>query len=228
MQLSPDAIIYWQWGPLVLNATIVYTWVVMALLVAVSYGVTRHLSIGPTMSAGQNVLETAVTFISHEIHGIMGRKPDPYLPFIGTLLLFVGVANLLTIVPGYQAPTGSLSTTAALAFCVFFAIPVFGIWRKGVRPISQAVYSPLGFYAALQHYRRAFAHAGSRAPLWQHDERQPAGFDFAGYHCRSSFPSSCSFSGLLIGMIQAYIFAVLATVYISSAVEVTGRGRMKG
>jgi hypothetical protein len=60
------------------------------------------------------------------------RRPGRYLPFIGTLFLFIATANVLAVVPGYQPPTGSLSTTAALAICVLIAVPLFSIGERGL------------------------------------------------------------------------------------------------
>ena len=70
--------------------------------------------------------------IRRQIREISNQDPAPYLPFIGTLFLMIALMNLLNIVPGYEAPTGSLSTTAALALCVFFAVPVYGIARQSL------------------------------------------------------------------------------------------------
>lgn len=221
MQLTPDATIYWQWGPVVLNATIVFTWLVMALLVLVSFLATRRLSTGPEIAPWQNVLETVVTHIGDEIQGVMGRKPAPYLPFIGTLLLFIGVANLLSAVPGYQAPTGSLSTAAALAFCVFLAIPAFGIAQKGVRRYLQQYIRPSVFMLPFNMIGELSRTLALAVRLFGNVMSGNLLVSILLAIVPLFFPVIMQLLGLLIGMIQAYIFAVLATVYISSAVEVT-------
>ncbi len=64
------------------------------------------------------------------------RLPGKYLGFLATLFLFIAAASLCTIFPGYEPPTGSLSTTAALALCVFFAVPLYGIAESGLAAIS--------------------------------------------------------------------------------------------
>ncbi len=132
MELSPDATVFWQWGPVVLNATLVYTWVVMGVLVVGSWLVTRNLCTEPEMSRWQNVLETVVSYIRDQIRDIAQQDPSPYLPFIGTLFLFISLSNLLGVVPFLEAPTASLSTTAALALCVFVAVPFYGIRQEGL------------------------------------------------------------------------------------------------
>ena len=131
MEISPDNIIYWQSGAITLNATIVFTWLVMAFLVIVSWLVTRNLSVNPKISRWQSLLEIIVEGIANQIHEVSQQEATKYIGFIGTLFLFIAVSNTLAIVPGYQPPTGSLSTTTALALCVFVAVPLFGIIKRG-------------------------------------------------------------------------------------------------
>ena len=113
MEISPDNIIYWQSGAITLNATIVFTWLVMAFLVIVSWLVTRNLSVNPKISRWQSLLEIIVEGIANQIHEVSQQEATKYIGFIGTLFLFIAVSNTLAIVPGYQPPTGSLSTTTA-------------------------------------------------------------------------------------------------------------------
>ena len=131
MHLSPDEVIFWQYGAFKLNATIVYSWGLMVLLAVGSKLITRNLSTNHTRSRWQNFLEIIVTSIATQIEEVGIANPRMYLGFLGTLFLFVAAASLCTIVPGYEPPTGSLSTTAALALCVFVAIPLFGIEERG-------------------------------------------------------------------------------------------------
>ena len=115
MHLTPDSIVYWQNGIVVVNATLVNTWLVMVVLTAGSWLATRHLTPTGAASRWQTALETIVTLIEGQIGEIAGRHARRYLSFVGTLFLLIVCANLLSIVPGYRSPTGSLSTTAALA-----------------------------------------------------------------------------------------------------------------
>ena len=131
-KISPDQVILWQWHFVVINATLVYTWLVMVLLVVGSWLVTRNLSSAMRFSKWQHFLEVVVTGIRNEIDGISKGGGDHYMPFIGTLFLFIALSNVLVIVPGYVAPTASLTTTAALAISVFVAVPIFGISKQGL------------------------------------------------------------------------------------------------
>jgi F-type H+-transporting ATPase subunit a len=132
MRLSPDQIIFLEHGFFKLNATIVFTWGIMLLLVVGSKLITRNLTSEHQRSRWQNLLEIIVTAIQKQICEVGLRNPEKYLGFLGTLFLFVAAASLCTVIPGYEPPTGSLSTTAALALCVLIAVPMFGIEENGV------------------------------------------------------------------------------------------------
>ncbi len=86
-EISPDQVIIWQWGPISLNATILFTWGVIALLVLVSWLVTRRLSSGMRLSRWQNLLEVVVNAMRDQIRDISQQEPGMYLPFVGTLFL---------------------------------------------------------------------------------------------------------------------------------------------
>lgn len=220
MHLTPDSAVLWHWSFVHLNATIVFTWIVMTLLTGTSWLVTRRLdrSDGPR-SRWQNALEVIVEVIRGQIREICAEGGDRYLPFVGTLFLFIGVSNLLDIVPGWRAPTGSLSTTAALAICVGVAVPAFGIRQKGVGGYFRDYLRPtvimLPFHLMSETSRnlalavRLFGNMMSGAMI--------AGILLA--IAPFFFPVLMQALGLLTGMIQAYIFAILATVYIAAAVQ---------
>ena len=132
MHLSPDQAIFWQHGFLKLNATIAFTWALMLVLAGGSKLITRKLSIGLERSRWQNLLEIVVTGIEKQIEEAGLSQPRKYIGFLGTLFLFVATASLCNVFPVYQPPTASLSTTAALALCVFVAVPFFGIEEQGL------------------------------------------------------------------------------------------------
>lgn len=219
MNLSPDTTIYWQWGPIVINATLVFTWMVMALLVTGSYLVTRNLSTEPAISGWQNVLEAVVASTGSQIREIMQRDPAPYVPFIGTLFLFISVANLLSIVPGYRAPTGSLSTTAALAVSVFVAIPLFGITQQGPRRYLRLYVQPSLFMLPFNIIGEISRTLALAVRLFGNVMSGDLLVAILLLITPLFFPLVMQVLGLLIGQIQAYIFAVLTTVYIASAVQ---------
>src|SRR5580658_3070455 len=132
MRLSADQMIFWQHGIFKLNGTIVFTWGLMLVLAVGSKLITRKLSTDLKRSRWQNLLEMVVTSIEKQIEEVGLSHPEKYIGFLGTLFLFIALASLCTVIPGYEPPTGSLSTTAALALCVFAAVPLFGIEDQGL------------------------------------------------------------------------------------------------
>jgi F-type H+-transporting ATPase subunit a len=219
MELSPDTLVFWQWGPLRINATLVYTWLVMAILVLGSWLATRNLTIEPHMSIWQNALESLVTLTRRQIEEIMHQKPAPFLPFIGTLFLFISVANLLSVLPGYRAPTGSLSTTAALATVVFIAVPVFGIQRLGLGGYVKQYIQPTVFMLPFHIIGELSRTLGLAVRLFGNVMSGDLIAAILLAIVPLFFPVIMQLLGLLIGQIQAYIFAVLATVFIASALQ---------
>lgn len=216
---SPDDVIFWQRGFVKLNETILYTWVVMGILVIGSWLVTRKLSTGPRMSRWQNLLEVVVGFLRDEIRGLSQQGPDLYLPFIGTLFLFIAVSNALGVVPRMAAPTGSLSTTTALACCVFFAVPIFGVINQGVGGYLKNYIKPSPFmlpFNVIGELSRTLALAVRLFGNVMSGAKVAAILvSLVGF----ILPAVMNAMGLVIGLIQAYIFAVLAMVYISSGMR---------
>lgn len=220
MSLTPDQIVFWQWGAITLNATLVFTWLVMAGLVLCSWVVTRKLSASVRLSRPQNFLEVLVLGINQQIQEVSQQPPKPYLPFVGTLFIFIAVSNLLSIVPGYQPPTGSLSTTAALAVCVFFAVPLYGIRQQGVRSYLKQYLEPTPLmlpFNIIGEFSRTLALA---VRLFGN---VMSGTMIVGILLSVAplvFPIVMQAMGLLTGLIQAYIFSILAMVYIAAATQV--------
>ena len=217
MELTPDDTIVFYIHDFPVNATIVNTWVVMAVLVSLSAIVTWRLRPNAPPSRWRAVLETIVTSIETQICEITRRPALRFLPFIGTLFLFIATSNLLLVIPGFTPPTASLSTTTALALAVLIAVPAFGIASCGLRGYLHRYIEPSpimlpfniigefsrGFALALRLYGNIMSGAVIAAIL----------LGIAPFF----FPVVMDALGLLTGMIQAYIFAVLAMVYIAAA-----------
>jgi F-type H+-transporting ATPase subunit a len=220
MHLSPDEIIFWQFGFFKLNATIVYTWGLMAVLAVGSKVVTRKLATGLQRSRWQNLLEIVVTGIAKQIEEVGMSQPQKYLGFLGTLFLFVAMASLFTIVPGYEPPTGSLSTTAALAICVFVAVPLFGIEESGPSVYLRAYLKPTVImlpFNIISELSRTLALA---VRLFGNMMSGTMILAILLTITPFIFPIAMSALGLLTGMVQAYIFSILAAVYIAAATRV--------
>lgn len=217
MQLSPDQTIVFTLGNWAVNSTIVNTWIVMALLVGISILVTRNLRADKAPGRWRSALELIVTMIQGQIAEVTRSGARNVMYFSGTLFLFIAVSNLLTVVPGFTPPTSSLSTTVGLTLSVLIAIPMFGIASGGVGNYLRTFIEPSvimlpfniigefsrGVSLAMRLYGNVMSGAVIAAIL----------LSIAPFF----FPVVMDMLGLLTGFIQAYIFAILATVYISSA-----------
>ncbi|MDY0212354.1 MAG: F0F1 ATP synthase subunit A [Desulfuromonadaceae bacterium] len=234
MDLSSDSVILWQYGWAKLNLTIITTWVLMFVLATGTWLVTRSMYAGTQANAKnshrsrmQNILEIIVITIVEQLQVVGLHPARAYIGFIGTLFLFVALSNFAAIFPGYRPPTGSLSTTAALAIAVFVAVPLNGIRTQGLKGYLASYVKPVWimlpfnligeFSRTLALAVRLFGNIMSAsmigaillivAPLF--------------------FPLLLDILGLLTGMIQAYIFAILATVYIAAATKTSTKKHTK-
>lgn len=214
--ITPDSTVLWDGGFVNINLTLVTTWIVMVVIIVGAYLITRRLSSGAQLSRWQNGLEVVVNFLRAQIREVSGQHPDRYLAFVGTLFIFILVSNTLAIVPGYVPPTASLSTTTALALSVLLAVPAYGIAALGVGSYLRSYVRPYAFmlpfniiselsrtlalavrlFGNVMSFTKIVAILLSVAPLL--------------------FPAVLNALGLLTGAIQAYIFTVLAIVYIAA------------
>ena len=217
MNLSSDEVIFWQSGFVNLNLTIVTTWGLMLLMLIGSWLITRRIDSGLHISRWQNVLEVIVLGVKDQIEEVGLKQSRRYLPFIGTLFLFILLSNLLGVFPWYHPPTGSLSTTAALALCVFIAVPFYGVREQGIGGYLKSYIEPtvimLPFNIISEISRtlalaiRLFGNMMSGAMI----------LAILLMVTPFVFPILINVLHLLTGTIQAYIFSILATVYIAAA-----------
>lgn len=181
--------------------------------------ITRKLKSDIRISRWQCILEMLVTGMKDQIKEIGLNEPEKFIGFIGTIFLFIAFANLCIVIPGYTAPTGSLSTTAALAICVFLAVPFFGIAEGGVmgylRSYLQPTFIMLPFNIISELSRtlalavRLFGNIMSGGMI----------ISILLSIAPLIFPILMTVLGLITGTIQAYIFGILATVYIAAATQ---------
>ena len=225
MRLGPDQLIFWQHGLFKLNGTIVFTWALMAVLVIGSMLITRNLAGDhphedqpeDQRSRWQNLLEIVVTGITEQIREVGLAHPERYLAFLGTLFLFVAAAALATVIPGYEPPTGSLSTTVALALCVFVAVPLFGIREQGLGGYLKSYLEPTWIMLPFNLISEVSRTLALAVRLFGN---MMSGAMIVGILLTITpflFPVVMTLLGLLTGMVQAYIFSILAAVYLAAA-----------
>jgi len=217
VNLSSDQQILWQHGFFKLDGTIVTTWALMLLLTLGARLITRKLVTEGTISPWQAALEIIVTTIDKQIGEVGLSQPQRYLAFLGTLFLFVATASLCTVIPGYLPPTGSLSTTAALALCVFIAVPYFGIREQGLAGYLKTYTEPTLImlpFNIISELSRTLALA---VRLFGNMMNGAMIIAILLTITPLLFPIVMTALGLLTGMVQAYIFSILAAVYIAAA-----------
>ncbi|MGB9093550.1 MAG: F0F1 ATP synthase subunit A [Gallionella sp.] len=217
MRLSSDELILWQHGFFKLNVTIVMTWVLMAVLVVGAKLITRNLEHKVHISRWQSLLEVIVIAIRKQIEEVGLRQPERYMGFIGTLFLFIALSNFCTIIPAYEPPTGSLSTTAALALSVFIAVPLYGIAESGLVIYLKSYLKPTAImlpFNLISELSRTLAMA---IRLFGNIMSGTMILAILLTVAPFLFPIVMNLLGLLTGMVQAYIFSILATVYIAAA-----------
>jgi F-type H+-transporting ATPase subunit a len=205
-----------QIGPLALTVTVVTTWLLMAVLALACWLATRRMSIVP--GSLQAVIETIAGAIEEQIRSIVNREPSQFLPLLGSLFIFLVVANLSGVVPGVHAPTASIETPAALAVIIFFSVHVFGIRLHGIAGYLKSYLRPNPMLLplnVLSEFTRSFSLMMRLFGNIMSDELVIAiVVTLAGLLVPIPFMAF----EILVGLVQAYIFSVLAAVYIGGAV----------
>ncbi len=219
MKLSPDETILWQRGFFVVNSTLVWTWVIIIALATSAKLVTRNLKTGLHLSRWQCILEMIVTGISKQIEEVGLKNPKKYIGFLGTLFLFIVTSNLCIVFPFYEPPTSSLSTTTALAISVFIAVPFFGISEGGLTAYLKTYVKPSFImlpFNIISELSRTLALA---VRLFGNIMSGGVIVSVLLSITPFIFPIVMNALGLLTGVVQAYIFSILATVYIAAATD---------
>ena len=210
-------------GPVPITSIVVTTWAVMAVIVLAAWLGTRRMRI----DAGrwQAALEVVVETIGTQIREIVGREPGRYVPLVGTLFAFVVVANASALVPGVSPPTAHLETDAALAGIVFLSVHAYGIAAHGVRGYLKGfarpsiVLLPLNLLGELTRTFSLMVRLFGN--IMSHELVIGVVLTLAGL----LLPIPLMALAVLIGLVQAYIFTILATVFIGAAVETSEQKR---
>ncbi len=221
MSTSPLAIeVVFHIGPVPVSLPVVTTWVIMVLLVVTcAVGLRR-----PRIEAGavQSALEIVVETIDAQLRGIIRRDASPYLPLIGTLFIYLVVANLAAVVPGVKPPTGHIETPAALAGIVFLSAHYFGISARGPLGYVKRYTRPSILLLPLNVLSEITRTFSLMVRLFGNMMSHEIVIAIVALLAGLLLPVPFMLLGVLIGIIQAYIFAILAAVFIGAAVEGEG------
>jgi F-type H+-transporting ATPase subunit a len=218
MDLSPDWTVYGSVGAMPINATLVYTWAVMALLSVGSWLVTRQITPDAPVSRWQNLVEVLVDGAARQIAGVMHRSAPEHLPFLGTLFLFILTCNVLSVVPGFQPPTGSLSTTTALAIMVLVAVPLWGIKEVGLRAYLESYTEPSILMLPMNLIGEISRTIALAVRLFGNVMNGTIITGILLALAPLIIPVAVQILGLVSGVIQAYVFTLLAAVFIGAAI----------
>ncbi len=205
-------------GPVPITEAVVATWAIMAVLILGGLLITRRLSLVP--SATQAAFELIVDTVDAQIRDTMQAPPAPYRAFIGTLFVFIFVANWSSLVPGVEPPTAHLETDAALALLVFAAVIWFGIRAVGVRGYLATFASPSPIMIPLNFIESLTRTFSLLVRLFGNVMSGVFVIGIVLSLAGLLVPIPLMALDLLTGAVQAYIFAVLAMVFIAGAVSV--------
>lgn len=212
-----DSIALFYVGPVPITQAVLTTWVIMAILVVGSFFLTRRLD--PVPNKRQAALELIVTTMDTQILETSGADPAPYRAFIGTLFMFILVANWSSLIPGIDPPTAGMETDAALAILVFFSVIWFGVRGDGIGGYFKSFAAPNPIMIPLnilQSLTRVFS---MFVRLFGNVMSGVFVIGIVASLAGLLVPIPLMALDLLTGLVQAYIFAVLAMVFITSTVE---------
>ncbi|QUD89537.1 F0F1 ATP synthase subunit A [Phenylobacterium montanum] len=215
--LSADVV--FRIGPVGITTPVVTTWALMAALTLGSVLASRKLRLKP--HAGQAVLELLICTIRDQIRDTLRIEPEPYLPFLATLFIFIASANLISLIPGLEPPTAHLETDAALAVIVFGAVHYFGVRARGLGAYLADFARPTWIMLPLNLLAQITRTFSLMVRLFGNIMSGVFVIGVVLSLVGLFVPIPFMALELLTGLIQAYIFTVLAMVFIGGAVGQT-------
>ncbi len=203
-----------------LGEHVTYTWLVMAILLAIAFAVSRSISLVPR--GVQNLMETVIGGIDDLLEETMGEEGKAYFPLIATFALFILVSNLIALIPGFAPPTANVNTNAALALTVFVMTHAVGIKKHGASYIKHFM-GPIWWLAPLIFVIEIIGHLARPLSLtlrlfgnmWGHEIVLMI---FIGL-VPLVVPVPMMLMGVLVAFIQTFVFTLLAMIYIAGALE---------
>lgn len=202
-------------GPVPIASAVLTTWVIMALLVLVSWVGLRRASIeGGSL---QSTLEVVIETINSQVSEILGAGSARYVPLLGTLFIYLLCANLSSTLPGVEAPTAHIETPAALAAIVFISVHYYGVRALGWRAYLSRYTRPNPILLPLNVLSELTRTFSLMIRLFGNMMSHEFVLAIVAFLAGLLVPIPFLLLGILIGVIQAYIFTVLAAVYLGAA-----------
>jgi len=227
MEINTDNIIIYRFGFIKLNATLLSTWFMMAVVILCAYFAGKNIKYSGKPGKFQGFLESAYIFARGQVNDIIKKDSTQFMTFLVSLFVFISASAFLNTVPLYHPPTASLSTTSALAICVFFAVPAYGIRNLGVGPYFLRYFSPniiMAPFHLISEITRTLALA---LRLFGNTMSGTLVVSVLFMLVPLFVPLFMQMFEILIGTVQAYIFFILSAVFIGAAVS-EDENRMKG
>ena len=209
-------------GPIDITRPVVTSWAIIALLALVSWFMTRRLALRP--SRRQIIVEVIVTGVMSQIEDVLRKPPRPFLPLIGTLFIFLVTANLCGVLPAVEAPTGKIETPAALALIVFVAVHFYGFRARGVLGYLASFAKPKLIMLPLNIVSQITRTFSLMVRLFGNVMSGEFVIALVVGLAGLFLPIPLMALEILVGLVQAYIFTVLATVFIGAAVDTAELG----
>jgi F-type H+-transporting ATPase subunit a len=223
MASSPlSSTVLFSLGPIAITRPVVTTWAIMTVLALASWLGTRRLSLRPDRR--QAVIEIFVAGLRSQIQDVIRKEARPFLPLLGTLFIFLVVANLSGVLPGVEAPTGKLETPAALALIVFLAVHYFGVRGKGLLGYLASFAKPKLVMLPLNIVSEITRTFSLMMRLFGNVMSGEFMIALVVALAGLFVPIPLMALEILVGVVQAYIFTILATVFIGAAVGEIERG----
>lgn len=215
MELSADVL--FQIGPLAITDVVVITWVLMLLLGSGAWLATRRLRIDP--GSVQTALEGIVSAIDQAVREVLPNHAERVMPLVGTLWLFLVVANLVGLIPGLSSPTSDLSVTSALAVLVFLSVHWFGIRTQGLAGYLRHYLAPnpilLPFHIVSELSRTVALAVRLFGNIMSLEIAALLVLLVAGF----LVPIPVLMLHIVEALVQAYIFGMLALIYIAGGIQ---------
>jgi len=209
--------IVFQFGPLQVTNTVVTTWAIMCVIAVLSWLVTRRLRMEP--GRVQTAAEGIVSAIEESINAVAPKYVSHLLPFIGTLWLFLIIANLSGLIPGVHSPTRDLSATSSLAILVFLSVHWFGIRTQGVKAYLRHYLRPspimLPFHIISEITRTIALAVRLFGNIMSLEMTALLILLVAGFLA----PIPILMLHIIEALVQAYIFGMLALIYVAGGVQ---------
>jgi F-type H+-transporting ATPase subunit a len=207
----------WQLGFISLSGSVITTWGIMLLLTGIAYLVNRHLTLLPTPI--QTLMESIVGMIDDAIMNVAPEHGRLIMPFIATLWVFLVIANLVSLIPSLHSPTRDLSVTSALAVLVFLSVHYFGIKTQGLKKYLHHYLSPspilLPFHIISEFTRTLALAIRLFGNIMSLETAAMLILLVAGFLA----PIPILMLHIIEALVQAYIFGMLALIYLAGAIQ---------